>query len=161
MSSFSKGLVEQILNAVRPARAAEVPEGSRIIVHAAVSRFSVLYERIRNAVDYKDEHLLRKAAILRILKRQLILESDPEVIAKNLVRELIGARYLANGELSESLIDETAVRVKKFQAIERVRAGSMSHIAWLRGIVAAEIEDVLVDATREKALVTFLYERLA
>lgn len=161
MSEFSRGHVEQLLSALRPPAPPDVPEGSRIVVHAAVSRFAVLYERIRNAVDYKDEHLLRKAAVIRILKRQLILESDPEIVARNLVRELIGARYLPNAEMSENVIDDVAVRVRKYQAIERMRSGSKSHIAWLLRVVAVEIEDVLVDATSEKALVTFLYERLA
>lgn len=158
---FSKGLTEQLVNAIKPIKPPEIPESSRMHVHAAVSRFSVLYERIRNAVDYKDDHLLRKAAIKRILSRQLVLERDPEAIARNLVRELIGARYLPNGELPESLIGDVALRVSKYQAIDRTHIGSAKHMAWLRGVVTVEIEELLVDASQQKALVTFLYERLA
>ncbi|MFZ2803901.1 MAG: hypothetical protein WA001_01635 [Patescibacteria group bacterium] len=161
MASFSRGLGEQLMSAVRPVKLPEVPEGARINVHAAVSRFSLLYERIRNAVDYKDDHLLRKAAITRILNRQLILERNPDAIARHLVRELIAARYLPNGELSESIADDVAVRIRKYLAVERCRVGSNAHIAWLRGVLSAEIEELLVDATQQKALVTFLYERLA
>ncbi|MFH1621040.1 MAG: hypothetical protein ABIB04_03070 [Patescibacteria group bacterium] len=161
MSDISRGLAGELVKALEPPKPVEVPEGSRIMVHAAVSRFAVLYEKIRNAVDYKDEHLLRKAAISRILKRQLILESDPEIIAKNLVRELIGACYLPNGELSEDLITKTAITVKKYQTMEKCRLGSGGHMSWLLRIVTVEIEDILVDNSRDKALVTFLYERLA
>ncbi|MBP9869753.1 hypothetical protein KBC59_04325 [Patescibacteria group bacterium] len=161
MSGISRGVADQLIQALAPKRQEAVPEGARINVHAAVSRFSVLYERIRNAVDYKDEHLLRKSAILRILKRQLILERDPQVIAWNLVRELIGARYLPNGELSESVVDAVAIRVKKYQIVSRCRSGSSSHDAWLLAVIAVELEELLVDSTSEKALVTFLYERTA
>lgn len=159
--SISPGLAEQVLLALAPPLVVSVPEEARINVHAAVSRFAVLYERIRNAVDYKDEHLLLKSAILRILKRQLLLENDADVIATNLIRELIGAKYLANNELPESLIGDVSLRVRKFLAIERARVGSSSHIAWLRRVAAAEIEETVVDASRDKAWVSLLYERLA
>ncbi len=161
MSDISRGVAGALVKALEPSKPVEVPEGSRIMVHAAVSRFAMLYEKIRNAVDYKDEHLLRKAAVIRILKRQLILENDPEIIAKNLVRELIGACYLPNGELSEELITRAAVTVKKYQTMEKCRLGSGGHLAWLLRLAAVEIEDILVDNSRDKALVTFLYERLA
>lgn len=158
---ISPGIAEQVLLALAPPVVESVPEEARINVHAAVSRFAVLYERIRNAVDYKDEHLLLKSAILRILKRQLVLENDADVIATNLIRELIGAKYLANNELPESLISDVSLRVRKFLAIERTRVGSSSHIAWLRRVAAAEIEGVVVDSSRDKAWVSLLYERLA
>ncbi len=137
-----------------------MPEGSRITVHAAVSRFAVLYEKIRNAIDYRDDHLLRKAAIARILKRQLALEGDPQVVATHLVRELIAARYLPNGALPESLFSETAERVKKLQLVRRERRGSDRHMRWLLGIVAAELEELLDDHTEDKVFVNFLFESL-
>ena len=161
MKAFDRGLADHIVSAVSPQTPPVLAEGSYIVVHAAVSRFAALYERIRNAVDYKDEHLLRKSAVRRILKRQLILESDPFVIASQLLRELISARYLPNGKLPESLIEDVALRVRKYREIERCRVGSDAHLSWLLGIVAVEIEDVLVDSSREKALITYLYERLA
>jgi len=161
MPAFSRGHVTQILEAVKPVPPLVGPEGARITVNEAVSRFAFLYEKIRNAVDYKDEHLIRKSAVVRILKRQLILESDPEVIADHLIRELIAARYLPNATLPESLVDDVARSVRKYQAVAKFNAGGERHARWLRDIVAVEIENALVDSSTEKALVTFLYERLA
>ncbi|MFA5935374.1 MAG: hypothetical protein WC787_00745 [Patescibacteria group bacterium] len=161
MDGISRGHAGQILASLRQPPVVSGPEGSRITVNETVGKFSFLYERIRNAVDYKDEHLHRKAAIERILKRQLILESEPGVIADRLVRELIAARYLPNGILPESIIDDVARAVRKFLAVSRIKAGSDRHANWLLGIIAVEIEEILVDASGEKALVTFLYERLA
>lgn len=161
MNTPAKGVAALLLNALKEPAKPDVPEDAQIRVHAAVSRFSVLYEKIRNAVDYKDEHLLRKAAIKRILSRQLILESDPQVIATNLVRELIGARYLPNNTLPDSIIGQVAERINKYLAVAKARVGSERHYAWLRGILSVELDELLVDATQEKAFVTFLYERLA
>jgi len=132
----------------------------RITVHAAVSRFAFLYEKVRNLVDYKDEHLIRKAAILRILRRQLLLEQDPKVIAEHLIRELIAARYLQNGVLPVSMIDRVSWIIYKLQLVSKVNAGPESHQEWLKAMIAVELEDVLVDASREKALVSFLFERI-
>jgi hypothetical protein len=159
--AYDRGRISQLLRALAPTSRVPAPEGGRITVHAAVSRFAVLYERIRNAVEYREDHLLRKSAIIRILKRQLLLETDPHVIATNLIRELIGAHYLPNGVLPESLIDETALRVRKYQAVVRTRAGGERHARWVLGVIAAELEETLTDPSREKALVTFLYERLS
>ncbi|MBU1348673.1 hypothetical protein KJ781_01235 [Patescibacteria group bacterium] len=161
MTAFSSGNVNRIREALQPVPPLVGPEGTRITVNEAVSRFAFLYERIRNAVDYKDEHLIRKSAIMRILKRQLMLENDPEVIADHLIRELIGARYLPNATLPESLVEDVARLVQKFQAVAKVNAGGERHTAWIREIIAVEIERTVVDSTQEKALVTFLYERLA
>lgn len=151
--------MEQLLAAFEPLPPRALADEPRLTVHAAVSRFAVLYERIRNAVDYKDEHLLRKAAILRILNRHFILEVDPKAIALNLIRELIGARYIPNGELPERIVDVVAEIVQKEQAVERCRVGSAAHYRWLRTLIAVEIEETLVDATREKTLTTWLYEQ--
>ena len=46
----------------------------RIKVSSLVSRLAFFYEKARNAVDYEEEHLLRKTAIARILKRQIVIE---------------------------------------------------------------------------------------
>lgn len=161
MDAISRGSAGQILAALKTPPAVVGPEGSRITVNETVGKFSFLYERIRNSVEYKDEHLIRKSAIQRILKRQLILESNPSVVADRLVRELIAARYLPNATLPESIIDDVAIRVRKFMAVSRINAGGERHAEWLKGIISVEIEELLVDATQEKALVTFLYERLA
>lgn len=135
-------------------------EDEKITVHAAVSRISFVYEKIRNLVDYKDDHLLRKAAIARILKRLLFIEKDPHVIAEHLIRELIAARYLPNGVLPQSKIDELSWRVYKLQVIQTVKAGPESHLEWVLAMVAVEIEDLLIDSAQEKALVSFLFDRV-
>lgn len=161
MEGFTPGLIHEIRCALAHTEKEVVPQDARIRVHAAVSRFAFLYERIRNAVDYKDEHVLRKSAILRIFKRQMVLEKDPRAIAEQLIRELIGARYLPNGELNEVLFEVVAGIVKKYLAVRSCHVGTNEHFDWFEAVLAVEIEEALVDASREKALVNFLYERLA
>lgn len=160
-TEFDPRKIQQLLRAVNPPRRSLPPEESRITVHGAVTRISVLYEKLRNAVEYREEHLLRKGAIIRILRRQFVLERDPYVIAHNLIRELIAARYLPNEALPETLVDEAADVVRKYQVIEQAGIGGEKHLRWVLGVIATELEEVLVDPVKEKALVTFLYEQLS
>jgi hypothetical protein len=48
----------------------------RLQVSDLISKMSFYYEKIRNAVHYSEDHLLRKDAIFRILKRQLVIEGS-------------------------------------------------------------------------------------
>jgi hypothetical protein len=160
-SEYDPQKISRMLYAADPPKRGLPPEELRITVHAAVTRISVLYEKLRNAVDYREAHLLRKGAIVRILKRQLVLDVDPLNISQNLIRELIAARYLPNSMLPESMIEEAAHVIRKYQAIERARFGGERHRSWVLGMIATELEELLVDPIGEKALVTFLYEQLA
>lgn len=159
--SFDKKAVIQVLNALNPPPPPLPPEDGRISVHAAVSRISVVYEKLRNAVDYREEHLLRKSAIDRILRRQLVLEADPYLISSNLIRELIAARYLPNDTLPESLIDDAALVIRKLQAVSSMKLGDDKYQEWLRRIIACELEELLTNPLSDKAFVSFLYQRLS
>lgn len=81
-------------------------ETSKITVNALVSKLASWYEKIRNAMDYREEEVILRAAIERILKRRLILGGSGKTIAAPLVRELVWARYFPNNSLSESIIEK-------------------------------------------------------
>lgn len=98
-------------------------EQPKIKVSSVVSRMSFYYEKIRNAVDYKEEYLLRKEAIERILRRQVLIEStvkdcQPTDISRHLLTELIRGGYLPNNQLPTTLIDEIAIIIKKYLVIK-------------------------------------------
>lgn len=161
MTAFSPENVTKLVTAIQPIPMPEASsEDARISVHAAVSRVSAVYEKFRNAIDYKDEHLIRKAAIERILKRKAIYESDAREVALHLVRELIAAKYLPNQTLSESLVEEIRPVIAKFFALRDQRVGGLRHEEWLLGIVAAELEELLGDRGQAKAMAHFLFERI-
>src|SRR3989338_2463323 len=91
----------------------------KIKVSELISRLAFYYEKILNSVDYKEEYLLRRSSILRILKRQIIIEGPlkvlkPEDISKNLLIELIRAGYLPNNKLPEIKIGELAIVIDKY-----------------------------------------------
>ncbi len=83
----------------------------KIQVNRVVSKLAFLYEKIRNVIEYKEEHLLRKNAIKRILKRRLTWKSNAKSIAAPLIYELIRGRYLENNAVLENKIKEYGLTI--------------------------------------------------
>ena len=75
-----------------------------INVNRFVSEIATWYEKFRNAMDYRDEEVVRRAAIERILKRRLIFGGNGEKIASPLMRELLWARYFPEASISDDEI---------------------------------------------------------
>jgi len=59
-------------------------------------------------MDYRDEEVVRRAAIERILKRRLIFGGHGAKIAPILIRELLWARYFPENSISEEEVAKTA-----------------------------------------------------
>ncbi|MEI7620066.1 MAG: hypothetical protein WCJ57_00665 [Candidatus Falkowbacteria bacterium] len=138
----------------------EIP---KIHVSHIVSQLSFLYEKIRNAVDYDDDHLLRKNAIKRILKRHIfiegvVMEYDSNEISMKLLTELIQAGYLPNDKIKEVKIKEVAELLEKYIALRnRYKKIHPTHLDmkekeskerarildWIITLAATEIEDNL------------------
>jgi len=140
----------------REANKTEVEDDSpKIKVSDLISRLAFYYEKIRNSVDYKEEYLLRRSSILRILKRQVIIEGplktpQPEDIAKNLLVELIRAGYLPNNKLPETKIGELAKVIDKYLRLKQESSAKIdeekrSHEInkWILNMASAEIEEKL------------------
>ena len=135
-------------------------EGEPIAVHAAVSKAATLYEKLRNAIDYRDEHLLRKGAIARILRRRLTLASSVDDNALALLRELVAAGYLPNAALPESLAKKVAKIIQRYETLRQCKTGSDSHYRWLYGVTVAELDELFDSVAERRSLSFFLYERL-
>jgi len=133
----------------------EIP---KINVSTVISKMSFYYEKIRNSVDYEEEHLHRKNAIKRIIKRQIVIEGRIVVkelksvdIAKHLLVELIRAGYLPNNKIPETKIDEVAVIIDKYlklkdSSLEDVKItlnDKNELVDWLLAMAASEIEEKL------------------
>ena len=92
----------------------------KIKVSEVFSGVARLYERLRTTVEYKGEHLLRRNAIERIIKRLAWEESglranvDTKKISDALVKELIWARYLPNDAIALSKKGEVETVLRKY-----------------------------------------------
>ncbi len=155
----------------------------RIHVSHIVSRLSFLYEKIRNAVDYDDDHLLRKNATKRLLKRYIVIEGlvrkyESDEMSYNLLTELIQAGYLPNDKIPEAKIKEVAELLDKYielksdykqfvlqargvdDELEKDNPESLKMINWIISLAATEVEENIARDDVRQLLVSNMFETL-
>ena len=159
----------------------------KIKVSTLVSRVAFFYEKLRNAVDYDEEHLLRKNAIARILRRQIIIEgamkqTDALKIANHLLSELIRGSYLPNNKIPETKIAETASLLEKYiilknKLTQKIGADlsiysdinkaknlikEKNHlVSWVINLAACEIEENLAPDKIKQIIVNNMFDVLS
>ena len=131
-------------------------------------KVAAFYEQIRTIVDWKEEHLMRRAAIIRKLKRKFFdLElnnfSETGNAAESLVFELIRGGHFPNDKIEESKIGEVQKIINKYVFIlknnpekKSGKAGLNFH-AWLMDVASCEIEETLSPAIKEMALIDYMF----
>lgn len=138
--------------------------GNKIHVSDTVSRLASVYEKIRNIIDYKEEHLLRKNAIHRILRRRLLANATAQAVAHPLIVELIQARYLPNDKVPERIVTTVEDIITRYLKLSVYSGQAMGwqnrdeQYRWLLGLAAVEIEQAVSSNARERALAEAMYE---
>ncbi len=126
-------------------------QGDELIsVEQISSQLSLFYEKMRNSVDYKEGHLIKRNAIKRMLKRRLQEQFRRGKIAPFLIIELVRAGYLPNNELPERIINDVDIIIQKiltlYEAIpgtENEILGTSKEFDRIVGLAAIEIEEYL------------------
>ena len=80
LSKYTKALLKSWLNPPLNKMSSVV----KISVSQTVSFAAFLYEKMRNAVEFREEHLIRRAAVERIMKRRMILNENGRNLAEKL-----------------------------------------------------------------------------
>jgi hypothetical protein len=162
LSNEAQGLLDAYKRALEVEKQYNAGEGDKITVHQVSSKLAFFYEKLRNTVDYKEEHLLRKNAVGRILKRRIMTEKNEYDVAKFLVYELIRARYLPNKRIPEQRIEDVKKVVEKYTFIlnkipDRPKEPEEKETLfdWIIGIASYEIEETLAPHGKEDAIVDF------
>src|SRR3989338_10106527 len=162
LSQFTQALVDAI-KSVKPK--SKPDDISALSVSQTVSFFALVYERVRNAVEYRDDHLILRAAIERILKRRFSLNPNGKGEAENLLRELLWARYFDNGVLGgedtmiiQNLVDKF-VLLRNQIVIGRDSELKIFLDKFLFDLITCEIEESLKpqSAQIQKNLSFFIY----
>ncbi len=145
-----------------------VDEYSKITVSQTVSFIALMYEKVRNAIEYREDHLIRRAATERIMKRRLTLKPTGKNEAENILRELLWARYFPNSSLGEDDVKEVQHIVDRYLMIRnKILTGrdnkTKQYLAdFLIELITAEIEEHLtvIQAQRESDFTFFIFQVL-
>lgn len=164
-------LVDVYRDGLQKAKADRTP----IHVDEIALRIAKFYELVRKVVDWKDDTVLRRSAIERILKRVLftkisglsltsgISEND---IAEILANDLIRAGHLPNDEIPREIIPELAESFRKYLYIlENSKFSATDPLAiktkinfytFIVEIAACEIEETLTNPVKENSLISVM-----
>lgn len=104
-------------------------EGEQYQVSDTVSFLGFAYEKMRNALEFNEEHLIRRLAIARILRRRFLLNSKGKGEGENLARELLWGRYVQKNSLSvqdthtfQKIIDAYVYLFQKVRETHRIKS---------------------------------------
>lgn len=124
-------------------------EDFKINVDTVSMQVASLYENIRKVVDWKEEHLMRRIAIERILKRRLFLKRKIEETAEDLLVELVRGGHFPNNFISRSRIEAVQILLERYyQRLHHLPASQQDKTktetySLLFKIAACELEDLL------------------
>ncbi len=121
--------------------------------HGFVETLAQVYEKARNALEYRADNLVRRAAIERILKRRMVLSKNPQSLAQNLLTELRWAKYLSLEDI------KTAKRAELEKILEKYTELLDGPIPqeWIVKIASAEIEELFNLNTDYKQFTFFAF----
>jgi hypothetical protein len=161
LSFLTRALISSLQRSKKPVGTSG---GERISISRTVSAIAVLYEKVRVAIEFREEHLLRRAAIERILKRRLILNENGRNIAEYLLKEILWAKYAPEDSIPMHMVDEVQASVDKYIYLRNeiakgkpIETKAKFH-EWLISIAAAEIEQKLAKDSIREAFINFIFK---
>ncbi len=126
-------------------------------VEEAGESMVLLYERVRNLIEYKDDHLIKRNAIERILKRNFLIELRRGDFTGNFLDELAMIGYLERKNIDDKLKTKIGKVLSKYQKAARSAAGYETK-RWLVSMASCEIEESLFPNPSRFALVRAMYD---
>jgi hypothetical protein len=165
LSQYTTALVSALKSIKRKIKPDDL---SKISVSQTVSFFALVYEKIRNAVEFREDHLILRASIERVIKRRLSLNPEGKGEAENLVRELLWARYFDNGSLGGSDIIKFQSIIDKYLLIrKKIVTGRESELQqylnqFIINLMTCELEEALnpESSIRQSSFTFFIYQVL-
>jgi len=115
------------------------------------------YEKVRNLIEYKDDHLIKRNAIERIFKRNLIIEFRQHDFTDQFLDELVMTGYIERREIEVKLEKKIKTVITKYQKAIRI-IGGYELKRWLVTIASCEIEEIIFPNRIRYALVQAMYK---
>jgi hypothetical protein len=129
-------------------------EGPRFTTNKITISVGSFYERMRYAVDYQEEHMLRRAAIERIIRR-LVLFTSMEGCGRTVLEEMVRARYIENDSVPEKYSDDIQDILDKYRFLISLTEDD-EDVLW--SFAAVEIERHLFPAEIDERTFTAIFQ---
>ena len=148
-------------------------------VDEMASRIAKFYEMVRKVIDWKEDSVLRRSAIERILKRLLFPKIsgvtfngtiDTYKFAYIITIDLIRGGHLPNDEVAQESVTTVDLALKKYLYVLSNATFTSSEIfpikrkinfaTFLIELAACEIEEILTNPIKERALLHTMTDQL-
>jgi hypothetical protein len=137
-------------------------EGDKVHVAGIAGKFYAVYERLRNAAEYNEQHLLLRAAIERFLRRAALSHQPSDKVGYELVVELTEAGYLPNDSVTVAAVAQLNTYIEQYANLAKLLEGThgVPHEKarrWTLQVLSASLEKILVPNPATDALMDFAY----
>lgn len=144
-------------------RKSEPNHERKITVNPFVSKVASAYEKLRNAMEYREEEVMLRATIERILRRRLLLGGTAKTTSEPLIRELIWARYLPDNSVPESAITKVEDTIDLYLQLRlkvlekhKVRLGEIND--WTYQLMSSALATILSPNYEKQTMGNFMYQ---
>lgn len=140
-------------------------EESKITVNPIVTKFASWYEKLRNTMEFREEEVVLRATIARILKRRLLLGGNGTSTAVPLIKELLWARYLPNNELPETTARKVADSIDlhlalRLKIIEQHKKSDKIINDWIYDLMSSDIQYIINPKRKKEVMANFMFHVL-
>ncbi|HVZ66818.1 MAG TPA: hypothetical protein VG917_01020 [Patescibacteria group bacterium] len=136
-----------------------------IAVNPIASEVAAWYEKIRTAIENRDEEVILRAAIERIIRRRMLLGGNGKTVSAPLVRELIWARYFPDESIGEDKILEIEETIDRYLELRNavltrraVKEAEMNE--WTYQLMSSDIEDRLNPTIKKEAMINYIFHNV-
>lgn len=169
---YYEGMISQSLQALvktyRAYREQEKPvtaDESPIHVDEVAFKIARFYEKVRNIIDYQEEHLLRKRVIFRALQRRIVFGNTEENIGESLIKEIIRSGHLPNDTIPEAKIRDVNRIIENLafflESLQHSGAKGKNQVSdWLIKITSSGIEERLDPPVKDTLVADTMYHIL-
>lgn len=140
---------QQLLQALREVVNTSEIEGSESVdVSKTVSFFAIAYEKFRNVIEFKDEHIIRRNAINRIVSRRLAFNPELSDEALSLAKEIAWAGYFRKDKIPEQSIDKLQrvidwyIKLRNTLVKGEPRQKILFYNEFIRDLLVCQIEEI-------------------
>ncbi|HXH27364.1 MAG TPA: hypothetical protein VNG90_05705 [Candidatus Acidoferrum sp.] len=151
---------QQLVRDLQAAAAVQPITGDKVHVTGIGSGIYKAYEKLRNAAEYGEQHLLLRAAIERFLRRMALVQSSSDKLGNDLVTELTQAGYLPDGSIPvitvehvDTYIQQYANLARSLEAMPEVPGTTARR--WVLQVLSSSLEKLLVPNPRADVFIEF------
>jgi hypothetical protein len=140
-------------------------EEHKITVNPIVSKFASWYEKLRNTMEFREDEVVLRATIERILKRRLLLGGNGKTTAIPLIKELLWARYLPNNEIPERVAEKVEETIDLYLALrlkvmEQHKMNDKLINEWIYDLMSSDIQYIINPKRKKEVMTNFMFHVL-